>query len=115
MSASLSPAPGEEKGRCFTIEYMMPTNGQLTSESTVSVLSALAAAVEVKDMSPPVPVHSEMIRSATPFPLVSLFFMFIGFVLSNVGHIRPHHTVLAFVSGIFFILSGRAAQKRKYN
>ncbi|XP_045903699.1 voltage-dependent calcium channel gamma-5 subunit isoform X3 [Micropterus dolomieu] len=48
----------------------------------------------------------EMIRSATPFPLVSLFFMFIGFVLSNIGHIRPHHTILAFVSGIFFILSG---------
>jgi hypothetical protein len=47
-----------------------------------------------------------MIRSATPFPLVSLLFMFIGFVLINVGHIRPHHTVLAFVSGIFFILSG---------
>lgn len=47
-----------------------------------------------------------MIRSATPFPLVSLFFMFIGFVLSNIGHIRPHHTILAFVSGIFFILSG---------
>lgn len=52
------------------------------------------------------PVVSEMIRSATPFPLVSLFFMFIGFVLSNIGHIRPHHTILAFVSGIFFILSG---------
>uniref|UniRef100_A0ACB8EKS8 Voltage-dependent calcium channel gamma-5 subunit n=1 Tax=Sphaerodactylus townsendi TaxID=933632 RepID=A0ACB8EKS8_9SAUR len=49
---------------------------------------------------------SEMIRSATPFPLVSLFFMFIGFVLSNIGHIRPHRTILAFVSGIFFILSG---------
>lgn len=48
----------------------------------------------------------EMIRSATPFPLVSLFFMFIGFVLSNIGHIRPHRTILAFVSGIFFILSG---------
>ncbi|KAK3520440.1 hypothetical protein QTP70_024186 [Hemibagrus guttatus] len=47
-----------------------------------------------------------MIRTATPFPLVSLFFMFIGFVLSNIGHIRPHHTVLAFASGIFFILSG---------
>ena len=47
-----------------------------------------------------------MIRSATPFPLVSLFFMFIGFVLNNVGHIRPHRTILAFVSGIFFILSG---------
>ncbi|CAL8329554.1 unnamed protein product [Lota lota] len=77
---------GEEKGRCFTIEYMMPTNAQMTSESTGSVL--------------------KMIRSATPFPLVSLFFMFIGFVLSNIGHIRPHRTVLAFVSGIFFILSG---------
>ncbi|NXS04462.1 CCG5 protein, partial [Mystacornis crossleyi] len=48
----------------------------------------------------------EMIRSATPFPLVSLFFMFIGFILSNIGHIRPHRTILAFVSGIFFILSG---------
>ncbi|XP_061628357.1 voltage-dependent calcium channel gamma-5 subunit isoform X1 [Phyllopteryx taeniolatus] len=77
---------GEEKGRCFTIEYVMPTKVQMTSESTVSVL--------------------KMIRSATPFPLVSLFFMFIGFVLSNIGHIRPHRTILAFVSGIFFILSG---------
>ncbi|XP_037328769.2 voltage-dependent calcium channel gamma-5 subunit isoform X2 [Pungitius pungitius] len=84
-----SPQPehrGEDKGRCFTIEYVMPTTLQLTSESTVSVL--------------------KMIRSATPFPLVSLFFMFIGFVLSNIGHIRPHRTILAFVSGIFFILSG---------
>ncbi|KAF4092646.1 hypothetical protein AMELA_G00023120 [Ameiurus melas] len=77
---------GEEMGRCFTIEYLMPMSVQLTSESTVSVL--------------------KMIRTATPFPLVSLFFMFIGFVLSNIGHIRPHHTVLAFASGIFFILSG---------
>lgn len=49
-----------------------------------------------------------MIRSATPFPLVSLFFMFIGFVLNNIGHVRPHRTILAFVSGIFFILSGKA-------
>ncbi|KAJ1071949.1 hypothetical protein K5549_013816 [Capra hircus] len=48
----------------------------------------------------------QMIRSATPFPLVSLFFMFIGFILSNIGHVRPHRTILAFVSGIFFILSG---------
>ncbi|XP_073699473.1 voltage-dependent calcium channel gamma-5 subunit isoform X1 [Garra rufa] len=77
---------GEERGRCFTIEYVMPMSVQLTSESTVSVL--------------------KMIRSATPFPLVSLFFMFIGFVLNNIGHIRPHRTILAFVSGIFFILSG---------
>ncbi|KAM9857370.1 voltage-dependent calcium channel gamma-5 subunit isoform 2-T2 [Aulostomus maculatus] len=82
----LSFVVGEEKGRCFTIEYVMPTKVQMTSESTVSVL--------------------KMIRSATPFPLVSLFFMFIGFVLSNIGHIRPHRTILAFVSGIFFILSG---------
>ncbi|KAM9793131.1 voltage-dependent calcium channel gamma-5 subunit isoform 2-T2 [Neosynchiropus ocellatus] len=78
--------PGEDKDRCFTIEYVMPTKVQITSESTISVL--------------------KMIRSATPFPLVSLFFMFIGFVLSNIGHIRPHHTILAFISGIFFILSG---------
>ncbi|XP_063312204.1 voltage-dependent calcium channel gamma-5 subunit isoform X2 [Pelobates fuscus] len=77
---------GEEQGRCFTIEYVMPMNMQMTSESTISVL--------------------KMIRSATPFPLVSLFFMFIGFILNNVGHIRPHRTILAFVSGIFFILSG---------
>lgn len=50
-----------------------------------------------------------MIRSATPFPLVSLVFMFIGFVLNNIGHVRPHRTILAFVSGIFFILSGTPA------
>ncbi|MBN3276174.1 CCG5 protein, partial [Polyodon spathula] len=50
--------------------------------------------------------HVEMIRLATPFPLVSLFFMFIGFILNSFGHIRPHRTILAFVSGIFFILSG---------
>ncbi|XP_077184507.1 voltage-dependent calcium channel gamma-5 subunit isoform X1 [Paroedura picta] len=80
------PSEGEEHGRCFTIEYIMPMNVQLTSESTVNVL--------------------KMVRSATPFPLVSLFFMFIGFILSNIGHIRPHRTILAFVSGIFFILSG---------
>ncbi|KAF7666408.1 hypothetical protein LDENG_00107810 [Lucifuga dentata] len=79
---------GEELGRCFTIEYIMPMNVQLTSESTVNVL--------------------KMIRSATPFPLVSLFFMFIGFVLNNIGQVRPHRTILAFVSGIFFILSGLA-------
>lgn len=60
------------------------------------------------DLSPfsSAPVLPEMIRSATPFPLVSLFFMFIGFILSNIGHVRPHRTILAFVSGIFFILSG---------
>ncbi|KAJ3614637.1 hypothetical protein NHX12_018208 [Muraenolepis orangiensis] len=64
---------GEEKGRCFTIEYVMPTTIQMTSESTTSVL--------------------KMIRSATPFPC-------------NIGHLRPNHTILAFISGIFFVLSG---------
>lgn len=58
--------------------------------------------------SVPLSPQLEMIRSATPFPLVSLFFMFIGFILSNIGHIRPHRTILAFVSGIFFILSGKS-------
>ncbi|XP_034395713.1 voltage-dependent calcium channel gamma-5 subunit-like isoform X2 [Cyclopterus lumpus] len=79
---------GDESGRCFTVAFIMPMNIQLTSESTANVL--------------------KMIRSATPFPLVSLFFMFIGFVLNNIGHVRPHRSILAFVSGIFFILSGLA-------
>lgn len=30
---------GEERGRCFTIEYVMPVSTQLASESTVNVLS----------------------------------------------------------------------------
>ena len=30
---------GEERGRCFTIEDVMPVSPQLTSESTVNVLS----------------------------------------------------------------------------
>ncbi|XP_035612811.1 voltage-dependent calcium channel gamma-5 subunit-like isoform X1 [Oncorhynchus keta] len=184
---------GDEKGRCFTIEYVMPTNVQLTSESTVSVLtpepilspscvmgpiqweiqSAIQEALRHDPAPPDTPagktyvpasvrpqlmlwyhtslssghprvtqttelltrkfwwsfltadvrdyvlscpvcawaksprqLPTEMIRSATPFPLVSLFFLFIGFVLSNIGHIRPHRTILAFISGIFFILSG---------
>uniref|UniRef100_A0A673L110 Voltage-dependent calcium channel gamma-5 subunit-like n=1 Tax=Sinocyclocheilus rhinocerous TaxID=307959 RepID=A0A673L110_9TELE len=54
---------GEEKGRCFTIEYVMPMNVQMTSESTASVLTQR-------------------------------------------GAIRPQRTILAFISGIFFILSG---------
>ncbi|KAG8567571.1 hypothetical protein GDO81_013692 [Engystomops pustulosus] len=49
---------------------------------------------------------AETIRSATPFPMVSLFLVFTAFVISNIGHIRPQRTILAFVSGIFFILSG---------
>lgn len=47
-----------------------------------------------------------MVRTATPFPMVSLLFVFTAFVISNIGHIRPQRTILAFVSGIFFILSG---------
>ena len=39
--------------------------------------------------------------------MVSLLFVFTAFVISNIGHIRPQRTILAFVSGIFFILSGR--------
>ncbi|XP_063312206.1 voltage-dependent calcium channel gamma-5 subunit isoform X3 [Pelobates fuscus] len=35
----LSLTAGEEQGRCFTIEYVMPMNMQMTSESTISVLS----------------------------------------------------------------------------
>lgn len=38
--------------------------------------------------------------------MVSLLFVFTAFVISNIGHIRPQRTILAFVSGIFFILSG---------
>ncbi|XP_028820566.1 calcium channel, voltage-dependent, gamma subunit 7a isoform X2 [Denticeps clupeoides] len=49
---------------------------------------------------------AEMVRTATPFPMVSLLFVFTAFVISNIGHIRPQRTILAFISGIFFILSG---------
>lgn len=49
-----------------------------------------------------------MVRTATPFPMVSLLFVFTAFVISNIGHIQPQRTILAFVSGIFFILSGGA-------
>ncbi len=48
-----------------------------------------------------------MVRTATPFPMISLLFVFTAFVISNIGHIRPQRTILAFVSGIFFILSGK--------
>lgn len=53
------------------------------------------------------PLFAEMVRTATPFPMVSLLFVFTAFVISNIGHIRPQRTILAFVSGIFFILSGK--------
>ncbi|CAL8353113.1 unnamed protein product [Arctogadus glacialis] len=51
-------------------------------------------------------LYGEMVRTATPFPMVSLLFVFTAFVISNIGHIRPQRTILAFISGIFFILSG---------
>ena len=54
---------------------------------------------------------AEMVRTATPFPMVSLLFVFTAFVISNIGHIRPQRTILAFVSGIFFILSGGGPQR----
>lgn len=41
--------PGEERGRCFTIEYVMPMNSQLTSESTVNVLSRC---LRLSDLAP---------------------------------------------------------------
>ncbi|KAL7977420.1 hypothetical protein Chor_009369 [Crotalus horridus] len=50
-------------------------------------------------------LRTQTIRTATPFPMVSLFLVFTAFVISNIGHIRPQRTILAFVSGIFFILS----------
>lgn len=53
----------------------------------------------------------ETVRTATPFPMVSLFLVFTAFVISNIGHIRPQRTILAFVSGIFFILSGKPKEK----
>ena len=56
-------------------------------------------------LSLPIP-SPETVRTATPFPMVSLFLVFTAFVISNIGHIRPQRTILAFVSGIFFILSG---------
>lgn len=57
-------------------------------------------------LSPP----PETVRTATPFPMVSLFLVFTAFVISNIGHIRPQRTILAFVSGIFFILSGESKE-----
>lgn len=58
----------------------------------------------------PCPPPPETVRTATPFPMVSLFLVFTAFVISNIGHIRPQRTILAFVSGIFFILSGESKE-----
>ncbi|XP_018603287.1 voltage-dependent calcium channel gamma-7 subunit-like isoform X2 [Scleropages formosus] len=77
---------GAEKGRCVASEYFTEPEIEITTENTANIL--------------------KMVRTATPFPMVSLLFVFTAFVISNIGHIRPQRTILAFVSGIFFILSG---------
>ncbi|XP_066568675.1 voltage-dependent calcium channel gamma-7 subunit [Amia ocellicauda] len=77
---------GAEKGRCVASEYFTEPEIEITTENTANIL--------------------KMVRTATPFPMVSLLFVFTAFVISNIGHIRPQRTILAFISGIFFILSG---------
>ncbi|XP_053743775.1 voltage-dependent calcium channel gamma-7 subunit isoform X2 [Synchiropus splendidus] len=77
---------GTENGRCVASEYFTEPDIEITTENTANIL--------------------KMVRTATPFPMVSLLFVFMAFVISNIGHIRPQRTILAFVSGIFFILSG---------
>ncbi|KAK5922166.1 hypothetical protein CgunFtcFv8_019455 [Champsocephalus gunnari] len=77
---------GAENGRCVASEYFTEPDIEITTENTANIL--------------------KMVRTATPFPMVSLLFVFTAFVISNIGHIRPQRTILAFVSGIFFILSG---------
>ncbi|CAL8290325.1 unnamed protein product [Merluccius merluccius] len=77
---------GAENGRCVASEYFTEPEIEITTENTANIL--------------------KMVRTATPFPMVSLLFVFTAFVISNIGHIRPQRTILAFVSGIFFILSG---------
>ncbi|XP_052383466.1 voltage-dependent calcium channel gamma-5 subunit-like isoform X3 [Oncorhynchus keta] len=81
-------------------------DGPSTSKSILLQSTGLGVTLIPSTINTNPTITPEMIRSATPFPLVSLFFLFIGFVLSNIGHIRPHRTILAFISGIFFILSG---------
>ncbi|XP_067882758.1 voltage-dependent calcium channel gamma-7 subunit-like, partial [Heterodontus francisci] len=77
---------GRENGRCVATDYFQEPEVEITTENTANIL--------------------KMVRTATPFPMVSLLFVFMAFVISNIGHIRPQRTILAFVSGIFFILSG---------
>ncbi|XP_072102800.1 voltage-dependent calcium channel gamma-7 subunit-like [Mobula birostris] len=77
---------GRENGRCVATEYFLEPEVEITTENTANIL--------------------KMIQTATPFPMVSLLFVFTAFIISNIGHIRPQRTILAFVSGIFFILSG---------
>ncbi|XP_076827477.1 voltage-dependent calcium channel gamma-7 subunit isoform X2 [Brachyhypopomus gauderio] len=84
--AALWPVEGSEKGRCVASEYFTEPENEITTENTANIL--------------------KMVQTATPFPMVSLLFVFMAFVISNVGHIRPQRTILAFISGILFILSG---------
>ncbi|XP_026578010.1 voltage-dependent calcium channel gamma-7 subunit-like [Pseudonaja textilis] len=83
---------GQKKGSCVASDYFLEPRpdsdpkGPPLTENTENILKT--------------------IRTATPFPMVSLFLVFTAFVISNIGHIRPQRTILAFVSGIFFILSG---------
>uniref|UniRef100_A0A3P8WHT3 Voltage-dependent calcium channel gamma-7 subunit n=1 Tax=Cynoglossus semilaevis TaxID=244447 RepID=A0A3P8WHT3_CYNSE len=77
---------GPEKDRCVSSEYFLEPEVEITTENTANIL--------------------KMVRTATPFPMVSLLFVLTAFVVSSVGHIKPKCTILAFVSGIFFILSG---------
>uniref|UniRef100_A0A8C6SJ00 Calcium channel, voltage-dependent, gamma subunit 7b n=1 Tax=Neogobius melanostomus TaxID=47308 RepID=A0A8C6SJ00_9GOBI len=86
---------GTENGRCVASEYFTEPDIEITTENTLCLT----------DDFPPL-LSTEMVRTATPFPMVSLLFVFTAFVISNIGHIRPQRTILAFVSGIFFILSG---------
>ncbi|KAF3814976.1 hypothetical protein GH733_017252 [Mirounga leonina] len=81
----------KEKGRCVASEYFLEPEINLVTENTENILKT--------------------VRTATPFPMVSLFLVFTAFVISNIGHIRPQRTILAFVSGIFFILSGEPNEK----
>uniref|UniRef100_A0A8C0IU34 Calcium voltage-gated channel auxiliary subunit gamma 7 n=1 Tax=Chelonoidis abingdonii TaxID=106734 RepID=A0A8C0IU34_CHEAB len=83
---------GREKGRCVASEYFLEPEINLVTENTENILKT--------------------VRTATPFPMVSLFLVFTAFVISNIGHIRPQRTILAFVSGIFFILSGEGPGSR---
>ncbi|KTG44475.1 hypothetical protein cypCar_00022019, partial [Cyprinus carpio] len=82
---TFGPLESTEKGRCVASEYFTEPEIEITTENTANIL--------------------KMVRTATPFPMVSLLFVFMAFIISNVGHIRPQRTILAFISGIFFILS----------
>ncbi|XP_064296208.1 LOW QUALITY PROTEIN: voltage-dependent calcium channel gamma-7 subunit-like [Phalacrocorax carbo] len=81
------PPAGREKGRCVASEYFLEPEINLVTENTENILKT--------------------VRTATPFPMVSLFLVFHAFVISNVGHIAPSAPLLAFrLPCIFFILSG---------